>query len=142
MKHVFYSLGITSFLVCMIFSVTTSITNPFYGMSEAAVAQATTYTSTTGISNGNTSYSINPYMYDVYEGNTTFTTQKKYSSFTESASFNLGFKGFVGATRISVKNPVGKQDVLSINLGDRVNCINGGFNECYATPGKPTKVYY
>lgn len=50
MRNLFYSLGIASFLVCMIFTIATSITNPFYGMSDAAVAQATTQTTTTGSS--------------------------------------------------------------------------------------------
>ncbi len=48
MRKLIYSLGIASFLAMMIFTVATSLTNPFYGMSEAAIAQTTTTTSSTG----------------------------------------------------------------------------------------------
>src|SRR5690606_9031848 len=84
MKKLFYSLGITSFLVCMIFTVATSVTNPFYGMSDAAVAQATTQTttsgsngSTTGNYGGNVSYSINPNIYKVMSGRAKYTVSRK-----------------------------------------------------------------
>lgn len=40
MRNVIYSIGIASFLACMTFTIATSLTNPFYGMSEAALAQA------------------------------------------------------------------------------------------------------
>lgn len=44
MRNLLYFLGITSFLAMMIFTVATSLTNPFYGMSKAALAQGTTTT--------------------------------------------------------------------------------------------------
>ncbi len=44
MRNMLYFLGITSFLAMMIFTVATSLTNPFYGMSAAAIAQGTTTT--------------------------------------------------------------------------------------------------
>ncbi len=45
MRKTIYALGIASFLAMLIFTIATSLTNPFYGMSEAAIAQTSTTTS-------------------------------------------------------------------------------------------------
>src|SRR5690606_39251098 len=140
MKHAFYSLGITSFLVCMIFSVTTSITNPFYGMSEAAVAQATTYTSTTGNSDGNYSYSINPYRYKVHIGEATITYETEHSNITTQGRVGLTY-GLLNVNGKVTLNPVKTKNTISIQTDRAVNFIVGGFHECYKAPGLPTNFY-
>jgi len=39
MKNAIYALGIASFLAMFIFTVATSLTNPFYGMNEEVLAE-------------------------------------------------------------------------------------------------------
>src|SRR5690606_28476336 len=46
MRKIIYAFGIATFLAMFIFTIATSLTNPFYGMSEAALAQTSTTTST------------------------------------------------------------------------------------------------
>lgn len=143
MRNLIYFMGIASFLACMIFTVATSLTNPFYGMSESALGQATTYISTSN--SGETTsftYSINPYMYEVYDGNTTYSMQKKKATITPTGSASVGFKGYFGVSGSVTVNPEERVDVLKVDLGDQVNCIHGGYKECYKTAGKPTKIYY
>ena len=43
-----YPFGIATFLAMLIFTIATSLSNPIYGMSAEAIAQATTTTSGTG----------------------------------------------------------------------------------------------
>ena len=47
MRKTIYAFGIATFLAMLIFTIATSLTNPFYGMTEAAIAQATTTTTST-----------------------------------------------------------------------------------------------
>ena len=47
MRKTIYAFGIATFLAMFIFTIATSLTNPFYGMSEAALAQ-TSSTCTSG----------------------------------------------------------------------------------------------
>ncbi len=42
MRQTIYAFGIATFLAMFIFTIVTSLTNPFYGMSEAALAQTST----------------------------------------------------------------------------------------------------
>ena len=56
MRKNIYAFGIATFLPMFIFTIATSLTNPFYGMSEAAIAQ----TSSTCSSGGSTSTSLCP----------------------------------------------------------------------------------
>lgn len=48
MRKILYSIGIAGFMAMLIFTIATSLSNPFYGMSEAALAQGTTTTTGTG----------------------------------------------------------------------------------------------
>jgi len=56
MRKIIYAFGIATFLAMFIFTIATSLTNPFYGMSEAAMAQASTSSSNSGT--GMTCYSV------------------------------------------------------------------------------------
>lgn len=144
MKHVFYSLGITSFLVCMIFSVTTSITNPFYGMSEAAVAQATTYTQTsTGSENSSTDVAFvtvfNTQRFYVYDVATyTITESIIEDSYSVGGSLSGGYKGFIGASTSLSHNSGYKTGSTTETYKDATLCKDGGASECYKTPHGPT----
>jgi len=120
MKNLFYSIGIASFLVCMIFTVATSVTNPFYGMSDAAVAQATTQTTTTG-SNGSTiTYEFNGNLYDIrHPDQVTLTRVKRKPS--------NSYKGTLGG----LYNGVGAEGTITHNKGYEENTVS-------ATYVKPT----
>ena len=46
MRKIIYAFGIATFLAMFIFTIATSLTNPFYGMSEAAIAETLSLKST------------------------------------------------------------------------------------------------
>lgn len=133
MRNVIYSIGIASFLACMTFTVATSLTNPFYGMSEAALAQATTTTSTTG-TNGTTTYSVNPYRFKVKTPDKLIeatSIRKRTWNFGLSVSggnkgiFSLGGKfGFVPEETTRTTSEVYENPTI---------CFDGGRTECYKT---------
>jgi len=144
MKNLFYSIGIASFLVCMIFTVATSVTNPFYGMSDAAVAQATTQTttsgsngSTTGNYGGNVSYSINPNIYKVMSGRAKYTVSRKEGGSIDGGSLGFGYKGFGIDGGLSIDS---SEDIetMEVDLGPSTVCIKGGRSECYKAPNRKT----
>jgi len=51
MRKIIYAFGIATFLAMFVFTIATSLTNPFYGMSEAALAQTSTNYDCGGSSN-------------------------------------------------------------------------------------------
>ena len=51
MRKIIYAFGIATFLAMFIFTIATSLTIPFYGMSEAALAQTSSSSSGTGTGN-------------------------------------------------------------------------------------------
>jgi len=46
MRNFLYSIGITGFLAMMVFTLATSLSNPYYGMSEEALAQGSMMSTT------------------------------------------------------------------------------------------------
>ncbi len=142
MKNLFYSIGIASFLVCMIFTVATSVTNPFYGMSDAAVAQVTTSTTTSqSTSSGTTTFvyvfeTMRFKVYDVDEYTKTAST--RHDSYDIGGNTSGGYKGILDVGINYNKNSGFKSETSSKTFNNATVCKDGGYSECYKSPKGPT----
>lgn len=143
MRNVLYSLGIASFLVCMIFTVATSITNPFYGMSEAALGQATTYTTNSQSSNsGGTTF---VYVFEtkrfIVQDIDQYTTSEseRYDSYDVGSELSGGYPAIFGASANIKRNSGFKSTSTIKTYNNATVCKDGGYSECYkSSSGGPT----
>lgn len=143
MRNLIYALGITSFMVCMVFTVAISFTNPFYGMSEAAVAQATTKTST-DTKGSSTSDEIafthrpNTHIYWVEtleEVTLGRVTRYPYNTYEAEVSANYSFL----SAKASMNHNRGFTQISSSKTyNDPVVCNRGGGASCFKSPNGTT----
>lgn len=130
MRNSIYFMGIASFLACMIFTVATSLTNPFYGMSESALAQATTYTSSTDANVVSTTYRFNGNIYNVlYPNEVTITKTTTSPTNTFGGSIGGSYSGF-GAEGTFTRQQGSGQKSISVTYDNPTICNKGGVQSC------------